>query len=39
VIPIPRGAEPAEFLVGFLRELVIPDDGWVVDPNTAIAGK
>ena len=39
VIPIPRGAEPAEFLVGFLRELVIPDDGWVVDPNTAVAGK
>jgi transcription-repair coupling factor (superfamily II helicase) len=26
VVPIPRGSEPASFLVGFLRELVVPDE-------------
>jgi transcription-repair coupling factor (superfamily II helicase) len=25
VVPIPRGSEPAAFLVGFLRELVVPE--------------
>ncbi|MEZ5248801.1 MAG: hypothetical protein R2713_06180 [Ilumatobacteraceae bacterium] len=34
VVPIPRGATPASFLVGFLRELVPPDGPPTGGPNT-----
>ena len=36
VLSIPRGRQPAEFLVGFLRELVEPPAGWT-DPRPVAA--
>ncbi|MFM9036177.1 MAG: transcription-repair coupling factor [Actinomycetota bacterium] len=36
VLSIPRGRQPAEFLVGFLRELVDPPAGWT-DPRPVAA--